>query len=79
VVVTDLYMPNESKIPAETIKALLNHESCIIAISVWVDDDAKNLAKSLGAFRLLDKMDVGNDLVATIKECVTQNASGNLK
>jgi DNA-binding NarL/FixJ family response regulator len=76
VVVTDLYMPNGSKIPTETIRELLNHESCIVAISVWVDDDAKNLAKSLGAFRLLDKMDVGNSLVATIKECVTQSASG---
>lgn len=76
VIVTDLYMPNETKIPPERIKELLNHEGCIVAISVWVDEDAKNLAKSLGAFRLLDKMDVGNNLIATIKECVTQNASG---
>jgi chemotaxis response regulator CheB len=76
VVVTDLYMPNESNIPTETIREMLNHQACIVAISVWVDDDAKNLAKNLGVFRLLDKMDVGNSLVPTIKECVTQSASG---
>lgn len=76
VLITDLYMPNESKIPIEQLKELLNHESCVVAISVWVDDDAKNLAKSLGAFRLLDKMDVGNSLVTTIKECVPGNARG---
>jgi DNA-binding NarL/FixJ family response regulator len=76
VVVTDLYMPNQSKIPVEELKEVLNHESCIVAISVWVNDDAQNLAKSLGAFRLLDKMDVGNSLVPTIKECIPEKARG---
>lgn len=76
VIVTDLYMPNEKNIPVEELRTKLNDGSCIVAISVWVDDDAKALAKSLNAYKLLDKMDVGNSLVATIKECVSQDARG---
>jgi DNA-binding NarL/FixJ family response regulator len=60
VVVLDLHMRDESKFTAEFIKSeLLNCAEHILAISVWNDDVAKDLASSYGAFALLDKSALG--------------------
>ena len=75
VIVMDLYMPNENNIPVERLKQELNEESKLVAISVWVDEDAKSLAQRLGAFKLLDKMDVGHNLIPTIFDSVGHQGS----
>lgn len=75
VIVMDLYMPNENNIPVEEMKAKLNHGSRVVAVSVWVDEEAKALAQRFGAFKLLDKMDVGNTLIPTILDCVTEDGA----
>jgi hypothetical protein len=40
-----------------------------VAISLANDPEAEELAKSIGAFTLLDKMKLAEDLILTIKRC----------
>jgi len=56
VVILDLMMADEDAFPHEAIKLhLLHNASCILAISIWNDDDAHRRAESLGARALIDK------------------------
>ncbi|GAC1622413.1 MAG: hypothetical protein PVS2B2_16420 [Candidatus Acidiferrum sp.] len=74
VVVMDLYMPNESKVTLEDIRSHLSASSRVLAISVWIDDDAKSLAQSLGAFALLDKMELSDKLIPTIRQLISMES-----
>ena len=67
IVILDLHMRDESKFTAEFIKSeLLNCAEHVLAISVWNDDAAKDLASSYGAFALLDKSTLGSALLPII-------------
>jgi len=55
-----------------TIKSHL-HSSCLLAMSVWNDEEMANLAKSYGAMKLLDKGQLPSTLVPSIEECADQN------
>lgn len=66
VVVLDLHMPDENSIPREEVKARLNQGSRILAISIWNDEENKELAARLGATVLLDKMDLASTLIPAI-------------
>jgi DNA-binding NarL/FixJ family response regulator len=56
VVILDLMMADEDAFTHEAIKLhLLHNASCILAISVWNDQDAHRRAESLGARALIDK------------------------
>jgi DNA-binding NarL/FixJ family response regulator len=67
IVVLDLHMRDESKFTAAHIKTeLLSCAEHILAISVWNDDVAKELASSYGAFTLLDKITLGTALIPAI-------------
>ena len=46
---------------------LLKNSGCVLAISVWNDEDAKALAKQLGAVALLDKAHLFSNLISSIK------------
>jgi hypothetical protein len=47
---------------------ILLHTKCIIAISLWKDDDTKTLAETFGAHVLLDKMNLYSELIPAIKQ-----------
>ena len=68
VIVMDLHMPDEFNVTPQDMKSLLNHGSQLLAISLWNDEDAKELAESFGATILLDKMDLANTLIPTIMQ-----------
>jgi len=66
VILLDLHMPNPENLTLEQIKAAC--EGCqIIAISVFNDEETKTLAEKLGAAELLDKIDLGEQLVPSIQ------------
>ena len=66
VVILDLHMPDQKVISPQEIKSNLNHGSQVLAISIWNDDDSRELAERLGAAVLLDKMDLATALVPAI-------------
>jgi DNA-binding NarL/FixJ family response regulator len=74
VIVMDVRMPNQSEITPETIKSRLRG-ACLIAISIWTDEETAKLAQRYGAFRLLDKMQLHGSLLPTIEECFRDRES----
>lgn len=72
VVLMDLRMPGEKLFTPATIKGHL-HGSCLLAMSVWNDEETANLAKSYGAMKLLDKGQLASTLMPAIEECIQQN------
>jgi chemotaxis response regulator CheB len=72
VIVLDLHMEHDSEPENEVAKIRLNDcESRIVAISLAKDAEAEQLAKRIGAFTLLDKMKLAEDLIPTIKRCAS--------
>src|ERR1700694_5686567 len=68
IVLLDLHMADESRYLPEIVKGpLLENCGCILAISVWNDEDAMVLAKRLAAVKLLDKAHVFSNLISSIK------------
>jgi DNA-binding NarL/FixJ family response regulator len=68
VIVMDLHMPDGDSITPHEVKAHLNHSSQVLAISLWNDEDTKELAESVGAAILLDKMNLASTLIRTIMQ-----------
>lgn len=61
-------MRDEAEHPAQAVKSqVLKSVDCILAISIWNDQDAKELAESLGAKTLLDKTKLYSELIPAIK------------
>jgi chemotaxis response regulator CheB len=68
VVLLDLHMPDERDYPAHFVKdKLLGSTGHVIAMSIWTEDDAKELAARYGAQVLLDKVLLGTELIPTLK------------
>jgi DNA-binding NarL/FixJ family response regulator len=74
VIVLDVHMADERVVTPSQLKSRLN-DSCVLAISVWKDNETQALAESIGAFDLLDKADLANLLVPAIKRCVNRTTS----
>jgi DNA-binding NarL/FixJ family response regulator len=68
VVILDLHMPDQKTISLQDVKSHLNRRSQVLAISVWNDEESRELAETLGAAVLLDKTDLGNRLITTIMQ-----------
>ncbi len=68
VVILDLHMPDEMNISPQEVKAHLNHGPQVLVISVWIDEGSRELAESLGAAVFLDKMNLANTLIPTIRQ-----------
>ena len=67
VVVLDLRMKDSQRLDAVgATPQIISTGSTIIAISFSVDEDAKALAKQIGAAKLLDKMSLYTELVPAI-------------
>src|SRR6202163_970139 len=69
VLLLELHFDDEREYPAEVVKAqVLVHAKCVLAISLWNDREAKDLAESLGAAVLLDKATLYSELIPAIKQ-----------
>jgi CheY-like chemotaxis protein len=68
VVLMDLDMPGESCFAADTFKSHLGNTR-LLAMSLWDDPQATTLAESYGAVKLVDKNDLGSNLVPAIQDC----------
>ena len=69
VLLTDLHMQDEREFIPELVKSqVLLHTKCIVAMSLWNDDEAKALAKSFGAHVLVDKMNLYSELIPAIMQ-----------
>jgi DNA-binding NarL/FixJ family response regulator len=69
VIVLDLHMPSGSETVTPAV-ATTHFRSCgaqILAISVFNDDEATDLAHSFGAATLLDKMQLGQQLIPAVR------------
>lgn len=67
VVLLDLRMNDSQGLDAVTATpALISNGASILAMSFSTDDDAKALAKQIGAAKLLDKMNLYTELIPTI-------------
>jgi len=67
VVLLDLRMNDSHGLDAVTAApALISNGATILAMSFSTDDDAKALAKQIGAAKLLDKMSLYTELIPTI-------------
>jgi DNA-binding NarL/FixJ family response regulator len=66
VIVMDLHMPDQDKVTPQDVKSRLNHDSRLLAISIWNNEDAKALAKSFGAASLLDKAELSEKLIPAL-------------
>jgi len=66
VLVLDLYMPEKRAFTPAFVKAHLEPVERTLAVSFSNDDAAEELARSYGAFALLDKMRLYSDLIPTI-------------
>lgn len=53
------------------MKSHLKHDSRLLAISVFNDEDTKALVESLGTVPLLDKMELGQKLIPTVMQLVS--------
>jgi chemotaxis response regulator CheB len=68
ILLLDLHMPDESNYSHEFVKRhFLQPAGCILAISVWNDQDAKALAESFRAKHLLDKTNLCAQVIPSIK------------
>jgi DNA-binding NarL/FixJ family response regulator len=78
VLVMDLHMRDEREYSPESVKVQVStHAGCIVAISVWNDENAKVLAKRFGARVLLDKVNLYSELISAIKQnCPPDALSG---
>jgi DNA-binding NarL/FixJ family response regulator len=76
--VMDLHMSDEREYSPESVRFQLSmHSGCIVAISVWNDEQAKALAKRFGALVLLDKVTLYSELIPAIKlNCPPDAVSG---
>ena len=63
VIVLDLRMPDETKISSQDLRPRLNRGARLLAISFSNDDESKELAETLGAEFLLDKMALAETLI----------------
>jgi DNA-binding NarL/FixJ family response regulator len=74
VLLMDLHMHDETAYPPEEVKAkILAHTDCIVAISIWNDEEAMALAQSFGARVLLDKTKLFGELIPAISNFVPKS------
>jgi DNA-binding NarL/FixJ family response regulator len=71
VLILDLHMPDDGEFLPEFLKMELQKTvPCILAMSMSVDDEAKQRAEAVGAKVLMDKMNLYTELVSSIKRFV---------
>lgn len=74
VIVLDLHMRDERGFPPSQVKSCLNG-SRLLAMSIWTDDETKVLAKAMGAVTLLNKANLGAELIPAIRHYASERFS----
>ncbi|HLX70484.1 MAG TPA: response regulator transcription factor [Verrucomicrobiae bacterium] len=69
VVIMDVHMNDERALTPERLKSGFSG-SCLLAISIWIDDETRSFANSIGAAAFLDKTTLATQLIQTIRNCV---------
>lgn len=79
VVVLDLHMPVPDRMTAADVGSAIAKSPCrVIAISVWVDGAAQELAQALGAVARLDKSELASTLIPAIRTAATSSTKVHL-
>ena len=74
VVLMDVHMGDERKVkPSDLKTGLINCQ--LLAMSLWTDEATKVLAKSFGAFMLLDKTKLGSELLPSLILCAQRRSA----
>jgi DNA-binding NarL/FixJ family response regulator len=69
ILLMDLHMSDEREYPPESVKVQLSIDAgCVLALSLWNDENAKALAERFGARVLLDKANLYSELISAIKQ-----------
>ena len=67
VALVDLRMPMPTGFEAEHFEGAMARASCrLVTMSIWVDDEASEFSRRLGALARLDKSAMANTLIPTI-------------
>lgn len=66
VVLLDLHLAEDHHAGPEMVRSQLERAGAVVAVSFANDDEARKLAMSYGATRLLDKMKLYEELIPTI-------------
>jgi CheY-like chemotaxis protein len=66
-IILDLNMPDRNRIAKSDVRSLLNGAK-VLAITLGADDMADELLDSVGAVKVLDKMDLADQLILAILE-----------
>ena len=74
VVLMDVHMGDERNVKASDLKTCLV-DCQLLAMSLWADQETKDLAKSLGAVVLLDKANLGTELLPSLKLCAQRRSA----
>jgi chemotaxis response regulator CheB len=74
VVLMDVHMGDEQEIKLSDLKSSLV-DCQLLAMSLWADQETKDLAKSLGAVVLLDKANLATELLPSLKLCAQMRSA----
>ena len=74
VVLMDVHMGDKRQVKLSDLKTGLV-DCQLLAMSLWTDEATKVLAKSLGAFMLLDKTKLGSELLPSLKLCAQRRSA----
>src|SRR5258708_39055878 len=75
-IILDLNLSDRNHIAPSEAKRLLNG-SKVLAITLGTDDLTDELLHSVGAVRLLDKMELANELIPAILELAPEHSPGS--
>jgi DNA-binding NarL/FixJ family response regulator len=73
VLLLDLHMAEKREFAPKLVKAQLGCV-CTLGVSFSNDDEARQLAESYGAVKLLDKMTLFNEIVPAIMRCKSERS-----
>jgi DNA-binding NarL/FixJ family response regulator len=74
VVLMDVHMNDERQVKPSDLKIGLI-DCQLLAMSLWTDEATKVLAKSFGAFMLLDKTKLASELLPSLKLCAQRRSA----
>jgi CheY-like chemotaxis protein len=74
VVVLDLFMPDRTEVAVSKFRSALAGAR-VLAISASNNEEVRALAETVGAVKLLDKMNLWDELIPAVRECVGSGPS----
>jgi DNA-binding NarL/FixJ family response regulator len=72
IIVLDLHMPDQDRVTSVSFRSELTNGCQIIAISFSDDEETKTLARNIEASLLLEKINLGTELIPAIKKIASE-------